>query len=74
MIDMLYVYIYIYVLISQDFKEHMELIGKKNWVSFIWKYFGFLPDDNQKPKTADEAVCKLYYNRKKVKLVSCKRR
>ena len=53
--------------------SRVELVGKKNAVSPIWKYFGFIPDRDNKPKDIDEAMCKTCYNSgKKTKPTACK--
>ena len=36
-----------------------QLVQKKNTTSQVWRYFGFEPDSNGRPKNCDSPKCKL---------------
>ena len=36
-----------------------SLVDKQNTKSLIWKYFGFVPDNNGKPSNTDKPQCKI---------------
>ena len=36
-----------------------SLVDKLNTKLLIWKYFGFVPDDNGKPPNTDKPQCKI---------------
>ena len=36
-----------------------QLVQKKNTTSQVWRYFGFEPDSNGRPKNCDTPKCKL---------------
>ncbi len=37
----------------------MDLVGKPNVTSPIWKHFGFVPNEKGEPINLDEAICRL---------------
>ena len=39
----------------------VELIAKKNITSKVWKYFGFVPDEDGNPIDSDKPKCKLCF-------------
>ena len=39
----------------------VELIAKKNTTSKVWKYFGFVPDEDGNPIDSDKPKCKLCF-------------
>ena len=39
--------------------SEVSLVDKQNTKSTIWKYFGFVPDDNGKPINTDKPQCKI---------------
>ena len=41
--------------------EPVELVAKKNTTSKVWKYFGFVPDEDGNPIDSDKPKCKLCF-------------
>ena len=39
--------------------EEQDLVSKRNTTSAVWQYFGFIPDEEGRPKDDDKPVCKL---------------
>ena len=43
---------------SEPFND-IELISKQNTKAFVWKYFGFKPNENGNPRSKDQPKCQL---------------
>ena len=44
---------------TSEVQAEVPLVNKHNTKSSIWKYFGFVPDDNGKPSNTDKPQCKV---------------
>jgi len=44
-----------------ELKEPVQLVAKKNTTSKVWKYFGFVPDEDGNPTNSFTPNCKLCF-------------
>ena len=43
--------------------QRLELVAKKNTKSKVWKYFGFMPNEDGSPSDSDTPKCRLVWQR-----------
>ena len=47
------------IIVVEKMSEEQDLVSKRNTTSAVWQYFGFIPDEEGRPKDDDKPVCKL---------------
>jgi len=51
----------------EELEEPVQLVAKKNATSKVWKYFGFVPDEDGNPADSATPKCKLCFKSVSVK-------